>query len=533
MAQIFLTDINLSKNELQNAAIQNLATAPASPVAGQIYFDTADAEMKVWDGTAWIGMGGDITSITAGLGLTGTAASGDVTLDVGAGSGITVNADTIDVRYDNTSIELDGNGDLSLKATGVTGATYGNVDGTSFPVFAVDADGRITSASSVSLQTSWTLSDGTNSAVVNGGDTLTVGSSDSNIVLTASEGDALDVKLADTVSITTELNAGSNFKYNDTIGLYLKGEQLAISPVEDPYDVTFIVNPSAHVVQVGSGFYPGALNVYGTIFATGNVSIDGDLIVSGTTITKLSEEVLIEDNIITLNSNETGAPTQSAGIEVERGTSTNVSLTYAEGIDRWQFTNDGISYYSIPINSEYNNYAFSIDDETNPAQSVNNGEALTFRSSDGSLDISVGKDGAGTIPYVDIVHSDTSSATSTTNTSGLLEVVKNVTVDGFGHVTDVASEDLTVAVQSVIGGYRLSRDLSSTDPLVSVDGTGTIFTVTHGMSTHDIIVQIYDKTTLETVYADITRDTVNNDIVKISFNTAPGDGVYRVSIIKA
>ena len=53
MARKYLTPIDLTKLELQNAKIQNLATAPASPVTGQIYFDTVLGYLRVWDGTAW------------------------------------------------------------------------------------------------------------------------------------------------------------------------------------------------------------------------------------------------------------------------------------------------------------------------------------------------------------------------------------------------------------------------------------------------------------------------------------------------
>jgi hypothetical protein len=66
MALKYLVDLDLGGNEIQNFALQTLATAPETGTVGQVYYDTQARSVFVHTGTAWqrVGLSVDGTTIT-------------------------------------------------------------------------------------------------------------------------------------------------------------------------------------------------------------------------------------------------------------------------------------------------------------------------------------------------------------------------------------------------------------------------------------------------------------------------------------
>jgi hypothetical protein len=85
----FLTNLDLQKNELQNARLQNLATAPSTPVEGQLYYDTALDVVRVYANGAWASLSTGSGTVTAVTGSGAISSSGGTTPNITIADGTT------------------------------------------------------------------------------------------------------------------------------------------------------------------------------------------------------------------------------------------------------------------------------------------------------------------------------------------------------------------------------------------------------------------------------------------------------------
>jgi hypothetical protein len=135
------------------------------------------------------------------------------------------------------------------------------------------------------------------------------------------------------------LSGGTGVTYDSGTGVIAIGQE-----VETTSDVTF-----NDVTMTGELKGPATFTIDPATHGdnTGTVVIAGNLTVNGTTTSVNSNEVNIGDSIIVLNADETAAPSQNGGIEIERGTSTNVSFVWDETSDYWSLGGEELANVTI------------------------------------------------------------------------------------------------------------------------------------------------------------------------------------------
>lgn len=330
---------------------------------------------------------------------------------------ITLDGNAITSTNTNGALTLtpNGTGDLVLD-----GVNWPQADGNAGNVLVTNGSGQ--TAWQAPSSSSITLSDGTNTDTYNTGETLTfTGSTDitttvtDNTITFAYSGETpaiydnagtpaletgitagevrtlIDVDVAGTDNSTNVTLETSSHDY-----LSLSGQEITLGAIDLAADVSGAL-PNANLANssttlgsttltLGSSESDLAgltslgvdnLSLDGTTITTDNgadltlgdgsgvdVIIAGDLTVQGTTTSVNSTTVEIGDNIIVLNKDEAGTPSAHAGIEVERGTSANVSLRWNETTDLWQTTVDGTNYSNLLTVANFEAQITNIDGGT-------------------------------------------------------------------------------------------------------------------------------------------------------------------------
>ncbi len=128
-----------------------------------------------------------------------------------------------------------------------------------------------------------------------------------------------------------------------------------------------------------------------TMTASGNVIVQGDLTVNGTTTTINSSTLSIADTSVILNSDfTTGSPTANQDIVATRGNENNTSIRWNETSDVWELTNDGSSFYEIITTNTSSNQE-EIEDIVGAMVTANTeaGIAVTYDDGTGKLNFNV------------------------------------------------------------------------------------------------------------------------------------------------
>jgi hypothetical protein len=367
MARLFVTDINLNQNELRNARIQNISSAPSSPVTGQIYYNGSNNIMYYYNGLSapdgpWVPMGASTEVIQDVIGIS-----------VVGGTALTA-------TYSDTT----GLTTVKLNDTAVTPGSYGST--TQIPTFTVDAQGRLTAAGTVSVATTLTVgADNVESYGVNlltdqfkvvGGEGIdaivTDNAATTTITISGEDASTTNKGIASFDSTDFAVTNG-NVTLNKDPVITLSGDVAGTATMTNLGDVTITTTVQANSVELGvdtTGNYVATISgtaneitVSGSgsetasvtiglpddVSISNNLTVGGDLNVVGSINTVNVTQVNITDNKINLNSDmpEENAPSADAGIIVHRGTEADAELLWNETADRWQVGLVSGNYHDI------------------------------------------------------------------------------------------------------------------------------------------------------------------------------------------
>jgi hypothetical protein len=496
MARKFLVSIDLTKNELQNAVIQNLATAPSTPSAGQIYYNTNDNELYFYNGTAWESTQAESEVLygafaarpaagTAGRlyyatdqallyfddGLTWAQVSGfgsvtsQTSYGASSGNGSANTYSRSDHTHGTPSLTNNAGSNLSVGGTGAvgTGTAPARDDHThGMPSFgSVTAQTTFGAASGDGSATSIARADHTHGTPTHDN------AAHSTINLSALAAPTADVSFA-TYKIT---NLGSPVASTDAANKQY-------------------VDDVAQGLNIHAASYAATTANLNATYSNGTAGV-------GATLTNAGTQAAFSTDGVT--------PSINARILVRLQTN-----TFENGI-----------YTLTTVGSGSTDWVLTRATDFDTAAEIAGGD-FTFVDFGSTLANTgwVNVDEVTTVGTDPIVFQQFSGAGTYTASNGVL-----LTGNNFTGVVE-ASGGLSVGAS----GFALDTAIAVRKYAANVgDGTATSYTITHSLNTKDVIVSVYDNSS---PYAEVICDVqhTSTSAITLLFSVAPTSNQYRVVV---
>jgi len=409
---------------------------------------------------------------------TGNSTTSGDTLTIAGGTGlssVTSNTDTITLNLDNTS---------------VSAGSYGNAN--TIPNYTVDAQGRLTSASNTAIS------------------------------ILASQVSDFQANTRAQISVS-----GSELAYNSSTGIISFASAGVTSLTGTANEVEVSASNGAVTVGLPSNVTIGQ-----------DLTVTGNLTVQGSTTTLNTETLAVEDNKVLLNSSVTGSPSADAGLEIERGTSTNVELRWNETADKWQFSNDGTTYVNIASNTDVSNsYSNSTSYTDTAISNVSNtianiatsftvagdsGSSQTITSGTDTLTISGGTGLSSVASATDTITLNLDNTAVTAGSYGNASTVSTFTVDNQGRLTAAGNSSISVASTAVTDFTEAAQDAFGS--LVSA-GSQSGITVTYDDANAKVDFSVANQSFTAAADSGSNQTITSGD----TFTLAGGTGLTSVA----
>ena len=533
----YLSNIDLSRNELQNAVVHPLATAPGTATQGQIYFDTSagDKHLYLYNGTQWVQLSEDINDANDFLtGLSFNTSDGVLTGTVSNQSDVTVD---LDGRYALSSSI--GDGTLTVNGTGVLGGTgtfTANQAGNTTINISHDNTSRTDTTS-----TDGPASGGTFTAVqsVTTNATGHVTAIDVSTVTLPVDPDNYADSLGFSGGILTIGRTGAlGDLTQDLDGRYLEltGGTMSGDIAMGANKVTGLATPTANsdaatkeyvdnLVDGGLTFKDGFNASTGAIDGGGNLTSGGTRVAlsvgdyyvvttAGDFYGDSSYPLTVGDSVIAKEDAAAGASVVTDWVIIQ-GDEGVIDLTSGNGGTSTgnALTSNTNQRGAVTVNS------FAYGGSTNVGHVPSGGSGTTFLRGDGTWVVPTNTEGVTSIATSAPITGGTITDTGTIG-------ISNATALAVGAARVTAGTGISVSVSS--GNFTVTNNDRNSQNTYAVTISDTA-TITHNLASKDVIIQLYDASTAETVYADVLRASTNT--ATITFASTPANDI-RVLVQK-